>query len=96
MAVIGESWEPTLFNLGHCYRKTKQYDKAIKYYSLASSIFPNNATAIAALGFSYHLSGNLMAAIEHYHQSLGLQPDDTLTAQLLEAALREQMHEIPI
>jgi len=96
LAVIGENWEPTLFNLGHCYRKLKQYDKAIKYYTLASSILPNNPSALVALGFSQHVSGNLAEAIDYYHQALGMQPDDTLASQLLETALREQMHEMPL
>lgn len=96
LAIIGETWEPTLFNLGHCYRKLRLYDKAIKYYSLALSVHPNNPSALLALGFSHHLSGNLTEAIDYYHQALGLQPDETLASQLLETALREQMHEMPL
>lgn len=33
--------------------------------------------------------GDLEPAIEHYHKALGLRPEDTFTAEMLTAALRE-------
>ena len=31
-SVQDEYWEPTLFNLGHCFRKTKRYEMAVHCY----------------------------------------------------------------
>ena len=35
------------------------------------------------------VQGDLEAAIEHYHKALGLRPEDTFTAEMLTAALKE-------
>ena len=35
-----ETWEPTLFNLGHTFRKLKKYDEAVQYYERAYSVCP--------------------------------------------------------
>jgi anaphase-promoting complex subunit 6 len=92
---VTEFWEPTLFNLGHCYRKMRQYDLADKYYSTALSLSPHNSSTHTALGLTCHLQGKLDQAIEHYHTALGLQPEDpTFASDLLKRALEESLADI--
>ena len=56
---------------------------------LALAIAPRNASTYAALGFTHHLRGDPDGAIELYHQSLSLKPDDTFTCEMLKEALKD-------
>jgi len=80
--------ETAFFNLAHCFRKKRNFSKAIKYYKKALGIVPRNASSYSALGYTYHLMGDLGQAIEYYHQSLGFRADDSLTSELLGQAIR--------
>jgi anaphase-promoting complex subunit 6 len=40
-----EAWEPTLFNLGHAYRKVRKYDEALRYFRSALRLSPRNVSA---------------------------------------------------
>ena len=85
--------EPSIFNLGHAYRKLRLFDKAIEWYRAALAISPRLASTYSALGFTEHLRGNLHEAIELYHQSLSLKPDDTFTCEMLTEALKDTLEE---
>ena len=61
---------PSTFNLGHAYRKQRDFDAAIHWYRAALAIDPRAASTYAALGFTQHLRGALHEAIELYHQAL--------------------------
>eukprot|EP01112_Ceratiomyxa_fruticulosa_P017424 TRINITY_DN5421_c0_g2_i1.p1 TRINITY_DN5421_c0_g2~~TRINITY_DN5421_c0_g2_i1.p1 ORF type:complete len:600 (+),score=102.05 TRINITY_DN5421_c0_g2_i1:113-1912(+) len=87
---IPEMWEATLFNIGHAYRKLKDYTNAVKYYQMAITTLSNNPGAYCALAFTYHLMGNIPLAIEYYHQSLALR-DDSFATVMLSKALEESM-----
>ena len=52
---------------------------------------PGLASTYSALGFTLHLKGDLDGAIELYHQSLSLKPDDTFTCEMLTEALRDTL-----
>eukprot|EP01125_Pyxidicula_operculata_P000149 TRINITY_DN1020_c2_g1_i1.p1 TRINITY_DN1020_c2_g1~~TRINITY_DN1020_c2_g1_i1.p1 ORF type:complete len:591 (-),score=102.40 TRINITY_DN1020_c2_g1_i1:79-1851(-) len=83
------AWEPVFFNLGHCYRKLKDYQNALLFYKKSLELVPNNAGTYCALGFTHHLMGNTDEAIELYHQALGIDPDDSLASDMLRRALNE-------
>merc|ERR1712070_174398 len=85
--------EPSIFNLGHAYRKLRQFEKAIEWYRAALAISPRVASTYSALGFTEHLRGNLHQAIELYHQSLSLKPDDTFTCEMLPEALKDSIEQ---
>ena len=87
-----EAWEPTLFNLAHCYRKQRNYDKAAEYYEKALAVAPKNPSIYTCLGFARHLQGRLDGAIELYHKALGIHPRETVTSDLLRRALDRVMH----
>lgn len=78
-------------NAAHCFRKLKQYQQAIQYYTTALKYTPNkqHAPLLSALGFTKHLEGQLNDAIDFYHRSLTIQSDDSITHQLLHKALAE-------
>ena len=81
--------EPSVFNLGHAYRKLRDFDSAAKWYRVALSINPRLASTYSALGLTLHLRGDVHAAIELYHQALSLKPDDTFTCEMLTEALKD-------
>ena len=58
-------------------------------YREALAASPQIASTYSAIGFTYHLKGDLNTAIELYHQSLSLKPDDTFTSGMLSEALKE-------
>eukprot|EP01132_Coremiostelium_polycephalum_P001346 gene1346-1700_t len=86
LPIYSESWEPTIFNLAHCYRVLRQFDKAMEYYEISLSLSPNNASVYTAIGFTHHLQGHFEEAIDFYHQSLSIR-DDPFTNTLLHKAL---------
>lgn len=85
--------EPSIFNLAHTYRKMKRLDEAIEWYRAALAIHPHSASTYSALGFTHHLRGDVDLAIELYHQSLSLKPDDTFTSEMLTQALKDTIDE---
>jgi anaphase-promoting complex subunit 6 len=86
---VSSSWQPTVVNLGHAYRKLEQYDRAVAAYQQALGLMPYDAGTFSALGFTYHLMGQLTKAIETYQKALGFRADCTLTQGLLKEALAE-------
>ncbi|EFA86041.1 TPR repeat-containing protein [Heterostelium album PN500] len=84
--LFNAAYEPTLFNLAHCYRKCRQFNEALKYYQIAHTLSPGNSSIYSALGFTHHLQGNFDEAIDYYHQSLSIR-DDNFTNTLLNKAL---------
>lgn len=44
-----------MVNLGHAYRKCKQYRRAVHWYNRALSLAPAQAGTYAALGYTHHL-----------------------------------------
>ncbi|TYZ57155.1 hypothetical protein PybrP1_004150, partial [[Pythium] brassicae (nom. inval.)] len=86
-----ETWEPTLFNLGYAYRKLRKYDQAIHYFQGALRLSPRNASILAALGFTYHMKGNLEEAIESYHAALAYNPEETLAGEMITVAFEESL-----
>ncbi len=84
-------WSTAFSNLGHCYRKLLRWDDAISMFRKALSLDPSDAATHTALAFTLHLCGNLDEAVEIYHVSLSLCPDESLAAELLERALQDAL-----
>eukprot|EP00299_Pterocystis_sp_00344_P000945 c1056_g1_i1.p1 GENE.c1056_g1_i1~~c1056_g1_i1.p1 ORF type:complete len:534 (+),score=123.18 c1056_g1_i1:46-1602(+) len=81
--------EVTVFNLAHSLRKLKRYEEALAYYHASLAINSKNWCVHLGIGFTYHLQHNLDRAVDHYHKSLSLNPTETLTANLLDQALKD-------
>jgi anaphase-promoting complex subunit 6 len=75
-----------LFNLATVFRKLRQYDAAVEYYSQYVRCRPNASHGHCALGFTFHLSGNIKSAIDCYHTAESIKPD-TFCRDLLRRAL---------
>jgi anaphase-promoting complex subunit 6 len=91
---LTERWEPLLNNLGHCCRKMKKYEEALKYHTKALSLKPLNPQTYTAIGFVHALIGNLSEAIEAFHKSLSLKRDDVVTSTLLKQVFEEMMEDL--
>eukprot|EP00698_Gefionella_okellyi_P008600 TRINITY_DN2138_c0_g1_i2.p2 TRINITY_DN2138_c0_g1~~TRINITY_DN2138_c0_g1_i2.p2 ORF type:complete len:259 (-),score=55.59 TRINITY_DN2138_c0_g1_i2:15-791(-) len=83
-------WEPTVFSLGHAYRKQLLFVQALDQYQLALSLSPLNPSIYAAMGFAHHLNSNPRTAIDFYHKALAQKPDDAMISALLTRALDEE------
>jgi anaphase-promoting complex subunit 6 len=66
---------------------SSQYAEALRYYFLALSVSPNNASTYAAIAFTYQLQGNLFEAVDNYHKCLALKPEDSFATDMLTQCL---------
>lgn len=48
------TYESILLNMGHCYRKQKDFFKAIEIYERCLTINPGQASTLSAIGFAHH------------------------------------------
>lgn len=64
-----------LFNIATVFRKQRDFESAAHYYNLYVKCRPNASHGHCALGFTYHLMGNLKAAIAHYHAAMSIKVD---------------------
>jgi anaphase-promoting complex subunit 6 len=89
-------WEPTVFNLGHAYRKSRQFELAANCFGRCIALCPEKFSAYAALAYTKHLEGDLDSAISYYHQALALKPEDPFSTEMLNHALYDQISAKPL
>lgn len=83
--------EAVLVNLGHSYRKIRNYSEAVECYQRASVLDPRNASTLVALGFTNHLRGKIDTAIEIYHKALAMKPNHSFASEMLSRALKTSL-----
>jgi anaphase-promoting complex subunit 6 len=86
---INPSWEPTVYNLGHCYRKMGKFEKAIEKYQFALSISPNNYSLFSSIAFTFHIQQKFELAIDFYHRALSINSKDSFSSDMLKRAIEE-------
>lgn len=86
---LPSAWAATLVCLGHCRRKRRDFAGALTCYRRALVLEPSRAATLAAEAYTYHLMGELGAAIDRYHRVLAMQPDHSFAAEMLTAAIEE-------
>ncbi len=69
-------------------RKLCRFTSAAECYSAALALAPASPGTLAALGYVAQLAGDPRVAVEHYHASLALRPDDPFTTDMLRMALQ--------
>lgn len=69
------------------------YKEAIECYEICLSLSPTDGSIYSAIGFTYHLNGDIEQAIEYYHKALGLKYEDSFTAEMLSKALQQQFEQ---
>lgn len=82
-------YETTMFNLGHALRRGGNLQQAVKAYKLALARCPRSASGNVALGLTHHMLRDPIQAIECYHVSLGIRPEDTIVNELLTMAMQD-------
>jgi len=81
--------EPVLYNLGHAYRKLRNYKKAITVYKEALELDPQNPKLLTAIAFTHLLREEYDEAIAFCHKSLSLLPTDSFTDDILKHAVKD-------
>jgi anaphase-promoting complex subunit 6 len=76
------------FNLGHCYRKLGEFQKAIESYERALSYDVKQNQVLASIGFCYHLMGEIDQAIRYYDNCLSIDSVHPFATKMLEIALQ--------
>lgn len=84
-----EAEEATLFNLGHCYRRLREFPRARRCYERALGLRPRCASTCTALGMTLHGMRDMRGAVAMYHRALRYSPDDANCAELLERGLED-------
>ncbi|XP_003744239.1 cell division cycle protein 16 homolog [Galendromus occidentalis] len=92
-SALPEKWEPLLNNLGHVYRKLKMLDKSIECHQQALVLNPYCSSTLANLGFAYSLKLDWDTAIDHFHQALAHNRDDTFSTTMLQHILELMLAE---
>lgn len=84
-----EAEEATLFNLGHCYRRLREFPRARRCYERALGLGPRSASTCTALGMTLHAMRDVEGAVAMYHRALRYSPEDINCGELLERALSD-------
>ncbi|KAL4062109.1 hypothetical protein V8B97DRAFT_2041620 [Scleroderma yunnanense] len=82
-----KSWTTTYLNLGTCYRKLKNYEKAKENYQRVLEIEPQHPQGLGFLGMVYHFQDQVDMAIVKYHEALSVDPINGHLIELLNLAL---------
>mmetsp|Transcript_21739 Transcript_21739/g.19259 ORF Transcript_21739/g.19259 Transcript_21739/m.19259 type:complete len:162 (+) Transcript_21739:3-488(+) len=90
-----KTYETILLNLGHCYRKMKNFDKAIEYYEECLSINNKNPSTYFAVGYAYHLKKDFRQAMNCYNKANFLKSDDAFIKTLIQKVL-EDLQTMPL
>ncbi len=88
-----EAEEATLVNLGHCFRRLEEFDRAKSCYERALSLYPNCPQTVVALALTLHSMKHFELAVAMYHRALRQIPDDAICNELLEKALKDLIEE---
>jgi anaphase-promoting complex subunit 6 len=91
-----EAEEATLFNLGHCYRRLREFERAKQCYERALSLRPRSASTCCALGMTLHALGDHPSAVAMYHRALRHNPEDTMSVVGLDRALHDMTTTSPV
>ncbi|EAY22354.1 TPR Domain containing protein [Trichomonas vaginalis G3] len=75
-------------NAGHCQRLMKNYEEALNQYNRAISYGAPMQEALASIGFTHHLMGNIDDAILYYNKSLAVDPVHPFATKMLDIALK--------
>jgi tetratricopeptide (TPR) repeat protein len=69
--------DATLFlDRAECFRKTGEYDKALKDLSLFIGLYPDNKSALSLTGKIESESGDNLKALDYFSRNLKLHPND--------------------
>ncbi|MDD2562612.1 MAG: tetratricopeptide repeat protein [Salinivirgaceae bacterium] len=77
-----------MFNIGYIYQEFKEYQQSIKFFKLASLLYPNEARVFYQLGRSYENVGNREEAIENYQRAVSIAPEMEIAFDALEKITR--------
>ena len=80
--------------LGNTNMDSGRYDDAIKYYTKALDIQPENVNVRTDMGTCYRRTGRPDRAVEEYKKSLTFQPDHTNTLANLGIVLAYDLNDI--
>lgn len=77
-------------NLGNLYLRRKNFDQAIRWYSLAIKLQRNNPYTHYHLGLALYQSGDIAGSIDEFERAIALKHDYIEPRNLLAQAYRQQ------
>ncbi|KAH3675942.1 hypothetical protein WICMUC_002238 [Wickerhamomyces mucosus] len=84
-----KAWISVHANLGHVYRKTGFYSKALASFEKVLKFSNNDSNIYSAIGLIYLKAGDVTKSIENLHYALAINSNDPVAADLLKRALDE-------
>ena len=69
--------------MGYLHLKERKFNEALASFRKASTLAPNDATAICMVGYVYEKMGRTDQAMQYYAQALKVKPGDSLASQLM-------------
>ncbi|KAI1776317.1 TPR-like protein [Hypoxylon cercidicola] len=84
------AWLSPRTNLAHAYRRARRYEDALEQFDEVLRLGGKDAAILAAKGLIYmEQGGKFDLAVEVLHQALAIDPQDTISTELLNKALDE-------
>uniref|UniRef100_A0A5S6Q4K6 TPR_REGION domain-containing protein n=1 Tax=Trichuris muris TaxID=70415 RepID=A0A5S6Q4K6_TRIMR len=80
-------WEPLVNNLGHCYRKMRMYDKALRQFEESLELVPCNPSTLISMAFVHMLMRDSWSAVRYLREALSINPEDSVAKRLISRAL---------
>lgn len=82
-------WAQTHLNIGHVYRKLKDYRRAITSFERSIELSPSQSTAHTGKACCLMMLGENEEAILSLHDALALHPGEPITTSLLKMAMQD-------
>ena len=76
----------------HFFFCHSDYDASLKHFKKCLTLAggrQRRASVLSSMAYVHHITGDFLTAITEYHQSLALQPDNTLVSELLNLCLED-------
>ncbi|MDP4143216.1 MAG: tetratricopeptide repeat protein [Bacillota bacterium] len=88
ISIDSEFYRAAVYNIGTCYVKLKQYDKALESLKSAYILKQDNKAAFN-LGYAYLKTGDKKKALMYFNTAWALDNDDEDAEKAVKAMLRE-------
>lgn len=86
-----QAWLSIHANLGHVYRRTRQFAKSLEHFEDVLCSNPTDHNVQSAVGLVHLQMGNISEAINYFHKALSIVPADPVATDMLGRAMEENV-----